>query len=118
MVKTGNVKMHMVTAEDRKREDLAGSESNIFQKMLDQVTDFAKNLLNLNPKAASKDEAGEETSSESTKPTNDILAKAKDLSKNAVKSIVNTGDSMLKSLKLDENEMVKKMQQQAKDFLK
>ena len=109
---------NMVTKEDRNRENLAGSESNIFQKMLDQVTDFATNLLNLKPKEAAKEEGGEAASGESAAASNDILAKAKDLSKNAVKSMVSTGDSVLKSLKLDENDMVKKMQQQAKDFLK
>jgi len=108
----------MVTKEDRKRDELAGSESNIFQKMLDQVTDFATSLLNLKPKEAPKEEGSEAASGEATPASNDILAKAKDLSKNAVKSIVSTGDSVLKSLKLDENDMVKKMQQQAKDFLK
>jgi hypothetical protein len=110
--------MHMVTKEDRARENLAGSESNIFQKMLDQITDFATNLLNLKPKEAGSEDAGEGAASKAGAIPNDILAKAKDLSKNAVKSIVSTGDSVLKSIKLDENETVKKMQQQAKDFLK
>ncbi|MEX2681403.1 MAG: hypothetical protein Q6373_007370 [Candidatus Sigynarchaeota archaeon] len=113
----------MVAKDERKREQLAGAEENIFQKMLDQVTDYAMKILNLKPKdspAAAKpgDSATADSKSTETASSGDILAKAKELSKNAVKGIVNTGDSILKSLKLDENEQVKKMTEDAKKFLK
>jgi hypothetical protein len=113
----------MVTLEDRKREDLAGSEENVFQKMLDQVTDFAMKILNLKPKETPAAEKTDDSKAGASKapaaaPGGDIMAKAKELSKNAVKGIVNTGDSILKSLKLDENEQVKKMAEDAKKFLK
>nr|MDO8087265.1 hypothetical protein [Candidatus Sigynarchaeum springense] len=113
----------MVAKDERKREDLAGAEENIFQKMLDQVTDYAMKILNLKPKE-SPDAAktGDAKAADSKAPDaalgGDILAKAKELSKNAVKGMVNTGDSILKSLKLDENEQVKKMAEDAKKFLK
>jgi hypothetical protein len=109
-----------MVSQDRKREDLAGSEENIFQKYLDQVTEFAMKILNLKPKEsadASKPADGSKPA-ETAAPGGDIMAKAKELSKNAVKGIVNTGDSLLKSLKLDENEQVKKMAEDAKKFLK
>ncbi len=113
----------MVTLEDRKREDLAGAEENIFQKYLDQVTDFAMKILNLKPKeSGDAAKAGDSKASDSKAPAaapgGDIMAKAKELSKNAVKGIVSTSDSLLKSLKLDENEQVKKLAEDAKKFLK
>ena len=80
-------------------------------------------ILNLKPKE-SPDAAktGDAKAADSKAPDaalgGDILAKAKELSKNAVKGMVNTGDSILKSLKLDENEQVKKMAEDAKKFLK
>jgi hypothetical protein len=112
-----------MVAPERKREDLAGSEDNIFQKYLDQVTDFAMKLLNLKPKettdaAKAGDSKAPDSKAPAAAPGGDIMAKAKELSKNAVKGIVNTGDSLLKSLKLDENEQVKKMAEDAKKFLK
>ena len=109
----------MVSTE-RKREDLAGSETNIFQKYLDQVTDFAMKILNLKPKEktdAAKPADGSKPA-DAAAPGGDIMAKAKELSKNAVKGIISTGESVLKSLKLDENEQVKKMTDDAKKFLK
>jgi len=112
----------MVTKEDRKREQLAGAEDNIFQKYLDQITDFALNLLNLNKPKDSKDASAPakdaNTPAKEAPKADDLLGKAKELSKNAVKGIINTGDSVLKSLKLDENDQVKKMQEDAKKFLK
>jgi hypothetical protein len=115
----------MVTKEDRAREQLAGSEENIFQKYLDQVTEFAMKILNLTPKkTGGVDAKPKEGASDGKKPADavapggDMMAKAKELSKNAVKGIINTGDSLLKSLKLDENEQVKKMADDAKKFLK
>lgn len=107
-----------MVSQERKREDLAGAEDNIFQKYLDQVTDFAMKLLNLKPKDTPQSAKAGETKAPAGAPTDDIMAKAKELSKNAVKGIVNTGDSLLKSLKLDENEQVKKMTEDAKKFLK
>ncbi len=110
-----------MVSQDRKREDLAGAESNIFQKYLDQVTDFAMKILNLKPKestTAATGATGDSQKAPAAAPGGDIMEKAKELSKNAVKGIVNTGDSLLKSLKLDENEQVKKMADDAKKFLK
>lgn len=109
----------MVSTE-RKREDLAGSETNIFQQYLDQLSSFAMKLLNLTPKGktdAVKPADGSKPA-EAAAPGGDIMAKAKELSKNAVKGIISTGESVLKSLKLDENEQVKKMTDDAKKFLK
>ncbi|MBN2151465.1 MAG: hypothetical protein JW839_08470 [Candidatus Lokiarchaeota archaeon] len=108
----------MVTQDDRKRDQLAGSEENIFQKYLDQLTDFATKILNLKPKEGADASKGSEPKAAEAAPGGDIMAKAKELSKNAVKGLVNTGDSILKSLKLDENEQVKKMADDAKKFLK
>ena len=107
-----------MVSQDRKREDLAGAESNIFQKYLDQVTDFAMKILNLKPKEDTTGATGDSQKAHAAAPGGDIMEKAKELSKNAVKGIVNTGDSLLKSLKLDENEQVKKMADDAKKFLK
>ena len=98
----------MVNVDDRKREQLAGSEDNVFQQMLNDVTDFAMNMLGLN-KPKDVDAPAQE---------NQLLEKAKELASNSIKGVVDTGDQVLKSLKLDENEMVASMQKQAKDFLK
>ena len=88
-----------------------GEEKNVFQAMLNQVTDFALNLLGMN-----KPKEGEEK--KAAQPTDQLLDKAKELAGNAVKGVVDAGDSLLKSLKLDENKMVTDLQKQAKDFLK
>lgn len=101
----------MVGQDDRKKDELIGAEENVFQKMLDQVTDFAMNLLNMKPKAG---EAGGEAKTQA----NPTLDKAKEFASGAVKGMVDAGDNVIKSLKLDQNEMVTQLQKQAKDFLK
>ncbi len=97
-------------SDKRNPEKLTGAEDNVFQSMLNQVTDFAMNLLGMN-----KPKEGEEKKSQ---PTDQALEKAKELASNAVKGVVDAGDSLIKSLKLDENKMVSDLQKQAKDFLK
>ena len=47
-----------------------------------------------------------------------LMDKVKELSGNVVKNLVDFNDNILKQLKLDENDMVQKVQKQAKDFLK
>ncbi|MHA1682318.1 MAG: hypothetical protein ACTSUE_15380 [Promethearchaeota archaeon] len=102
--------------DDRDREELLGAEKNVFQDMLEKVTDFTMNLLGM----------GSSKGGESTGPSipdlsggsNQLLDKAKELSAKAVKTLVDGADSLLKSLKLDENEMIGKAQEQMKDYLR
>ena len=101
----------MVDRDERKKDELVGAEENVFQKMLDQVTDFAMNLLSMNkPKG--------ERAGEAKPQSNQTLDKAKDFASGAVKGMVDASDNMIKSLKLDQNEMIGQLQKQAKDFLK
>lgn len=90
--------------ENRSREQLSGAEDNVFQKMLDQISDFGVSLFGQQAKA--------------TGQTGDLMEKVKELSGNVVQQIVDFNDSVLKTLKLDENESVSKVQVQAKDMLR
>ncbi|MHA1890953.1 MAG: hypothetical protein ACTSYS_08190 [Promethearchaeota archaeon] len=92
--------------DERPREKLAGAEKNMFQSMLDQATDFIMNLLGMGNE---KEANGGQTQ---------ILDKAKELAAGAIKGIVEGTDNLIKTFKLDDNDMVKKMQEQAKDYLK
>ncbi|MHA1699759.1 MAG: hypothetical protein ACTSWN_13020 [Promethearchaeota archaeon] len=94
--------------DDRPRDRLAGAEENIFQKMVDQIGEFIRPMV--------EQLFGKQAEEKGKK--NDLLEKAKELSGNVVKSIVDFNDNILKTLKLDENELIANFQDQAKQFLK
>ncbi|MBD3187007.1 hypothetical protein GF325_09285 [Candidatus Bathyarchaeota archaeon] len=90
----------------RSRENLAGAEKNVFQSMLDKVTDFTLNLLGMSNE---NENAGGQTQ---------VMEKVKELSAKAVKTLVDGADKLIETLKLNENEMIVKAQEQMKDYLK
>jgi hypothetical protein len=102
--------------------DLAGAEKNIFQEALNTITDFAYKLLDsTKPKPSAPAEEGSSDNAPATggiPGANDIIKKIQELTKGAVKNLSSMSDQVVKQLKLDENEMVKSVQDQAKAFLK
>jgi len=81
---------------------MAEEKKDVLKKLNDAFLDFVKNVFGENGK----------------KFIEDTNKQVKEFSAKAIKGFVDFGDQVIKSMKLDENELVKKSSTQVKDLLK
>ncbi|MHA1341458.1 MAG: hypothetical protein ACTSRZ_16170 [Promethearchaeota archaeon] len=81
---------------------MSEEKKDVLKQLNDAFLDFVKNVFGEN----------------GTKFIEDTNKQVKEFSAKAIKGFVDFGDQIIKSAKLDENELIKKSSQQVKDLLK